>query len=100
MNFDPTGGYKGKPTVKYNLEDINDGETREMSSTSKAFAKKMMKVKVGDTIVITCGESDQGNKDYSVEVLRSEKQSQALQAEKEVNDDLFDDDDEEDEIEM
>ena len=27
MNFDATGGFQGKPTVKYMLEDLEDGQT-------------------------------------------------------------------------
>lgn len=102
MTFDATGGYQGKSTIKYSLEDIKDKIVRELSSTAKSFAQQMMKIKEGDTIVIHCSENERRNKVYRVEVLRGAKQTEALAAESndvtEVTDDLFADDGED--IEM
>lgn len=66
MEYDETGGFKGKPTVRYSLEDLDDGKTREMSSSSKVLAQKMMKAADGDQLTIIGLLSEDDRKTYNV----------------------------------
>ena len=70
MKFDPNGGFKGKPTVRYYLKDYEDGQVREMSSGSKKLAQAMMKVVKGDLIIISCGLGDRDTKEFEVLTLQ------------------------------
>lgn len=81
MKFDETGGFKGKPTVKYLLQDLSDGKERELSSSSKSFATKMSKMREGDRIIISAFLNDRETKTY--EVVRI--QGAPPQAEQQIN---------------
>lgn len=96
MAFDKTGGFKGKPCVRYQLKDTEDGKIREMSSSSKALAQEMMKLLVGDTIVLTCGSSKTGTKSYEVLVL-SKAQNTGAEG---VQPELLQDEEESDQTEI
>lgn len=74
MKLDPTGGFKGKSTVRYFLKDAEDGKVRDMTSGSKAFAQKMMKVMTGDMIVISCSLNANDTKTYDVLVVNTSGQ--------------------------
>lgn len=68
MRFDETGGFQNKPTVKYLLESLEDGEVREFSSSSKKLAEKMRKLEEGDSITIIGSLDDNEKKTYRVVV--------------------------------
>mgnify|MGYP001605388843 CR=1 FL=1 len=70
LNFDETGGFKGKPTVKYLLEDIEDGKTREFSSSSKVLADKMSRLSSGDRIIISGLLDENERKTYRVTLVK------------------------------
>lgn len=73
LRFDETGGYQGKPTVKYELESLEDGEIREFSSSSKVLAAEMRKLVDGDRITIV-GKLGKGDKKtYEVIIDRKAK---------------------------
>lgn len=69
MRFDPKGGYQGKSTVRYSLQDLEDGKTREFSSSSKALANDAMKLVVGDKISIKGVLNEKEQKTYELRVL-------------------------------
>ncbi len=75
MVFDATGGFQGKPTVKYSLEDISDNKVRIMSSSSKSLARELMKYKDGDQITITCDLDQNDRKSFAV--IRSQSRNQS-----------------------
>lgn len=66
MEFDRTGGYQGKPAVKYSIESLEDGKVRELSSGSKALSNGMSKFQEGDVILITAFLDDKEQKSYKV----------------------------------
>lgn len=69
MDFDPTGGFNNKPTIKYRLKDLlDDGKEKTFSSSSKALARKMSTLKVEDRIAIVAREEG-GRKKYDVILL-------------------------------
>lgn len=103
MEFTETGGYGGKPTVKYKLREAGSTAVGTFSSSSKVFASKMMKIREGDEIVIKAGTSPKGTKMLDVKVVRSASELKKLteqldtgtepdDTEVQEDDDLFSDD--------
>lgn len=97
MKFDETGGYQNKPTVKYMLESLEDGEVREFSSSSKKLAEKMRKIEEGDSITIIGSLDDNEKKTYRVVV--NEGASEGSPKKKSEYDDIPVHEEEEDEEE-
>ena len=95
MEFDEEGGFKGKPTVKYQLEDLDDGKIRELSSSSRVLAQKMMKIPDGAEITIIGLLDENDRKTYNVMSNEGEDGDKPIKKDRGEEDEDEDDEDEE-----
>lgn len=81
MRLDPTGGYEGKSTVRYTLQDIKDGKDREFSSSSKVLAEQMMTLVEGDQITIKGVLNKKEQKTYEMNITKRAHASEGVDPE-------------------
>jgi hypothetical protein len=89
MEFDPQGGMKKSGAMKYMLEDHDDHKIREFSSASMKLHNEMVKLSIGDRIIVSSGLNDRDQKSYDVTVVQASKGNIAT--------DVSDEDEEEEE---
>lgn len=82
---DPTGSMKGGPKVNFRVK-TQEGEIKEWGTSSSKLIGLMGKIPKGSVIEISCREADNGNRSYSIKLIKAAKMASQEDTEEEPAD--------------